>query len=640
MNVVPLNRIEDGSLYGGKSTNLGKMIRAGLPVPNGIAVGLDAFNGDGSLNDEAKQLIQQFLEKDKLYAVRSSALAEDAGDASWAGQFETFLDTMADHVVAKVEECHNSAKARAIAYANGQSNNGQFDIAVVVQEMLKPEYAGVLFTKDPVTGEDQLVTEYIAGLGEALVSGKADPKRLVLNGNDSEAPFDTKQLADLASEVEQLFGIPQDIEWAWANNQIWLVQARPITTTQETRSGFYLGEPQDLFYWGPSRTEPMYMSEFMAAVEKIFKQMVADPNLPSPPKNLVLFDDGKMVWLSNAEDFFDWCEKAFETYEKLNQLDSDIANWKAESEKLLNLSDEAFNQTAINAWYYTEFAEFSLYGSEAALARQLNRFDSETRQEIWSAFTVPDKLTFLARIDKELTETADPTAMAEKYPWIQDGYHGLSGDVEQYFEERLKVVGDETYQAQDHEPKRQELITKLGLSEEEVNALTLARRLAEFMDDRKAWMMQTRRLLKQSVGNIEHGWYFDGSKVVLIDEANTHELWQRYVDFKAATNAVVGVVASNGGKHFVNGEVAIVNSPNDSVDDGKIVVVPSTSPSYVPLMRKAKALITDHGGMMSHAAIVAREFNLPCIVGTKQATKVLHNGDKVVLDLVKGEVNK
>lgn len=134
--------------------------------------------------------------------------------------------------------------------------------------------------------------------------------------------------------------------------------------------------------------------------------------------------------------------------------------------------------------------------------------------------------------------------------------------------------------------------------------------------------------------------FFEDGKVTLIDEDSTHELWQRYVDFKASTSAVSGIVASNGGKHFINGEVAIVTSPTDVVPDGKIVVVPSTSPSYVPLMRKAKGLVTDHGGMMSHASIVAREFNLPCIVGTKQATKVLRDGDKVVLDLVKGEVNK
>jgi len=631
--------VDNLSVFGGKAINLAKMLQSGLPVPGGFVVGLGAFTDDGDLRDEVKSEITSKLQ-DKMYAVRSSATAEDAEDASWAGQFETFLNTKPEDVIAKIKECHNSAKDRAFAYADNKDLDEDFNVAVVVQEMVQPEYAGVLFTKDPVTGKDQLVTEYVAGLGEDLVSGKVDPKQLVLGYDDDSAPFDVDQLADLATKVEQLFGSAQDIEWAWADDKIWLVQARPITVTQKSRSGYYLGEPQDLFYWGPSRTDPMYMSEFMAAAERLFKEMFKNPDLPSPPKNLVLFDQGKMVWLSNATDFFNWCEKAFETYKELDRLDRDIANWRLESEKLTKLAGVAFDEAAINAWYHTEFAEFSLYGSEAALAKQLSRFDAETRQEVWTAFTVPDKPTFLTRIDKDLAETLNPAAMAQKYPWIQDGYHGLSDGVEQYFKERLEIVKDEDYQTQDHEPKRQELITKLELSQDEVSALTLARKLAEFMDDRKAWMMQTRRLLKQSVGKIEHGWFFDGKQASLIDEVTTRELWQRYVDFKAATNAVIGVVASNGGKHFVNGEVAIVADPTDSIGDGKIVVVPSTSPSYVPLMRKAKALITDHGGMMSHAAIVAREFNLPCIVGTKQATKVLNTGDKVVLDLVKGEVNK
>ncbi|MDR1032982.1 MAG: phosphoenolpyruvate synthase, partial [Candidatus Nomurabacteria bacterium] len=90
--------------------------------------------------------------------------------------------------------------------------------------------------------------------------------------------------------------------------------------------------------------------------------------------------------------------------------------------------------------------------------------------------------------------------------------------------------------------------------------------------------------------------------------------------------------------HFVSGIVFIASSPTDPVPDGAVLVVPITSPSYVPLMKKALALVTDHGGVMSHAAIVAREFNLPCIVGTKVATKTLKTGDKVVLDMLRGDI--
>lgn len=639
MEVTNLKQVTDVKSYGGKAISLAKLLQYGLPVPQGFAVGLGAFEKNGRLTEQAVQKITELTDNSKLYAVRSSAIAEDSRGASWAGQFETFLNISPVNVITKVEECHNSAKNRAKAYAKKQNMVGDFRVAVVVQEMLQPEYAGVLFTKDPITGENQLVTEYVEGLGEELVSGRLDPKKVVL-GQDEQTPFDSQQLTELADKTEKLFGVPQDIEWVWQDGKIYLVQARPITVTGETRQGFHLGEPNDLFYWGPSRAKPMYMSDFMAAIERIFTEMANDSNLPTPPKTLVLFDEGKMVWLNNATEFGDFTEKTFDAYEKRNQLEQDIENWRSSCEQLLSLSSQELVNKLVNAWYYTEFAEFSLYGAETALMKRLSRFSADERQEIWTAFTVPDKPTFLNSIDSELAASKNTAELAQKYTWIQDGYDGITDNAASYFTKRLKVMADDIVENIDNKPKRKELTEKLALTADEISALTLARKLAEFIDDRKAWMMQTRRLIKQSIGSIEHGWFFADGKVTLIDEDDTHELWQRYVDFKTSTSAVSGIVASNGGKHFVNGEVFVVTNPTDVVPDGKIVVVPSTSPSYVPLMRKAKALITDHGGMMSHAAIVAREFNLPCIVGTKQATKVLKDGDKVVLDLIKGEVNK
>lgn len=318
----------------------------------------------------------------------------------------------------------------------------------------------------------------------------------------------------------------------------------------------------------------MYMSDFMVAIERIFTEMASDPDLPAPPKTLVLFDEGNMVWLNNAAEFGDFVEKAFDAYEKRNQLEQDIENWQAVSQQLPNLSGEEFATELVNAWYHTEFAELSLYGAETALIKRLSRFDADERQEIWSVFTVPDKPTFLNRIDGELATSRNPQELAEKYAWVQDGYDGVANNAESYFAKRLEIVADGIAESVNNEAKRKELAEKLALSPDEINALTLARRLAKFMDDRKAWMMQTRRLITQSVGNIEHGWFFEDGKITLIDEDNTHELWQRYVDFKASTSAVSGVVASSGGKHFINGEIVIVTSPTDVVPDGKIVVVP------------------------------------------------------------------
>ena len=639
MSITPLSQATNSKKYGGKAANLAKLLQAGLPVPDGLAVGLAAFDDHGKLTDQSIQKINGLIGPNKLYAVRSSALVEDATDASWAGQFETFLGITPIDIIQKIESCHNSTKNRAKAYADSQNITKNFQIAVVIQEMLQPEYAGVLFTNDPITNENQLVIEYVEGLGESLVSGRSDPKTVILDAT-TELPFDGMRLSKLANKVEQLFGAPQDIEWAWANHQIWLLQARPITTTNTSKKALSLGEPDDLFYWGPSRANPTYMSDFMAAIERSFTQMSQDPELPTPPKTVVLFYDGKMVWLSNAQKFSNFTKKTFEIYEKRNQLDQDITKWYAVSQRLPSLSGQELIDELINAWFFTEFAEFALYGAETVLIERLSRFSPDERQQIWATFTIPDRPTFLNRIDSELVDLQDPRQLAIKYPWIVNGYDGINGDAKGYFIKRLKIIDTNPIKNVDNIARRNQLADQLTLTNDEQNTLAFTRKLIGFMDDRKAWMMQTRQLITRSVGSIKHGWLFSNKKSTLLDENATLELWQRYIDFKASTTVVSGLVASNGGKHFINGEVIIVASPTDNIPDNKIIVVPATSPSYVPLMRKAKALITDHGGIMSHAAIVAREFNLPCIVGTQQATKVLQTGDKVVLDLISGNIDK
>ena len=637
--LVRLVDARDVSMYGGKAVNLGQLLRLKLPVPDGFAISVGAFDAPGNLSDRAAREIEKILDAKKTYAVRSSALSEDAEGASWAGQFESFLYVDSKDVLRKVLDCHNSAKARAHAYAEQQGEGTAFNVAVVVQEMIDPTYAGVLFTQDPLTGDDVFVTEYVEGVGESLVSGQADPVKVQWPAADPpDAPFDIKKLDDLAKKIKRNFTTPQDVEWAWDGRDIWLVQTRPITAVQTSGEGYYLGEPEDLFYWGPSRAKPIYMSDFMSAAEQFFIGMSTDPKMPNPPKTLVLFHEGKMVWLSNVNDFVRFTEETFDVYEQRDKLEEDIKSWRSVADSLDKLAGEDFDACLLKAWGHTLFAEFSLYGAESSLAKRLKRFDAETSQKIWGAFTVPDKPTFLNQIDEELRLSGDAGKLAEIYPWIQDGYDGTS-DAGSYFAERLKIVVAEVH-TKAGRTDRESLAKELGLTAHELHALKLARELAQFMDDRKAWMMQTRHLIKRPLGEIEHGWIFDDGQVRLIEKSGAAELWERYVDFRASTNAVKGIVASNAGRHFINGKVVVVSSPTDNAPNDRILVVPSTSPSYVPLMRTARALITDHGGMMSHAAIVAREFGLPCIVGTKQATKVLETGDKVVLDLVRGEVNK
>lgn len=513
---------------------------------------------------------------------------------------------------------------------------------MIVQEMLSPDYAGVLFTRDPVSGEEKFVTEYVEGLAENLVGGEVTPQRIEWQpGESPAAPFDIKTLTDLAEQAEKVFGCPQDVEWAQADSKMWLIQARPITTTATKRQNFDLGEPEELFYWGPSRATVRYMSDFMAAFERFFLACAASNELPNPPKTFGLFRGGKVVFLINAASYSNFTLGIFDEFFKQDRLERDLAAWRKATEELTRLTGKKFDEKIVDAWLMTEFAEFALYGAEKAIAAQLARFDERTKLKIRGAFSTPDKPTFLNLLDEELAKSRNVAKMAKKYPWIRDGYGGPNDEAEWYFAERLKAIDENgLIEFKDQSAERKRLAAENDLSEKEIAMLNLARHLAEFMDERKEWMMKTRRSIERPLIKIESGWFFDGRKITSVGQDDVEAIWERYIDFRSASSAVSGMVANTGGRHFISGEVAVLHAHTDPMADDKILVVPSTSPGWVPLMRRARALVTDHGGVMSHAAIVAREFGLPCIVGTKNGTKVLRDGDKIVLNLVTGEIDR
>ncbi len=682
MDVVALRDSVDTKKFGGKAVNLGKMLVAGLPVPEGFAVSVDAFDEKRKLKPDAKKTIEAFVETDKEYAVRSSATVEDALDASWAGQFESYLNVSAKNAIKKIEECHAAIKARARAYAKQQAG-AKMHVAVVVQEMVAASFAGVLFTKNPSDGTNNIIIEYVSGLGEALVHGDADPEQITWNrtkrkfttSSQAKIPFNALQLVELAEKIEKVFGgMPQDIEWAADDVRIWVVQARPITTLQERGAGkHYLGDPDKLFYWGPSRALPLYMSDFVEAEQQNFDRMLANKNVLDPPKAIAIFHAGQTVWLNKLADFSDFVQSSFVEYERSRDFNRDVKTYR---EAVLALDDYIAAHTSIEVgrlrdfllevWRPTLPPEFALYGAEAVLNKRLARLAPNDKVKVWGTMTLPDQPTFMQQIDIELARTGDAAGMAKKYPWIQDGYGGVSTDAAKYFKYRLKVVKGNTELGSGSPEKRHAIAEKYKLTKGEIRALDLARNLAELMDERKAWMMRSRQYIlraakqvarEQSVplASLEqtqlsalaackvhpyHGWSFLNGTHREFSAQDAALAWDWYIEYRASKAVLQGIVVSNGGRHFINGVIFVAHKPTDGMPDNAVLVVPSTSPSYVPLMRKARALVTDHGGMMSHAAIVAREFGLPCIVGTKRATKILKTGDKVVLDLVKGQVNK
>jgi len=237
-----LTELPPGELgAGGKARSLAAMRQGGLPVPDGVVLLPASFAGDELTAEAAAWLSGELtrLGRDRLFAVRSSALSEDSASASFAGAYESVLEVPADQVPAALGTVRASGRAaRVAAYAEARGTDDAGEVAVVVQLMVPAERAGVLFTVHPLTRElDTMLGNAISGLGEALVSGQATATEFTIHrpdagftGPDDLRPFGAK-LHILGHQIETVFdGVPQDIEWAIADGTVWVLQARPITT--------------------------------------------------------------------------------------------------------------------------------------------------------------------------------------------------------------------------------------------------------------------------------------------------------------------------------------------------------------------------------------------------------------------------
>ncbi|MCQ2977257.1 MAG: phosphoenolpyruvate synthase [archaeon] len=307
----------DIGIAGGKGANLGELTQAGIPVPPGFVVTAETYdkfmqdtgifnsvmdiledvdiNNTKQLQEAAEEIKRIIIETPipddistmiiEAYnqlsirvgeeddgadvAIRSSATAEDLPEASFAGQQDTFLHVQGiDQVIEYVRKCWASLfEARAIFYREENDfEHSKVYIAVVVQQMVDSDKAGVMFTVNPSTGENVALIEGSWGLGESVVSGTVTPDNYVVNkdnneilnivisdkktmfANDAEGtsvqvpvpeekrnervlPDDELiELVEMGKRVQAHYGKPQDTEWAFHNGNLFLLQSRPITT--------------------------------------------------------------------------------------------------------------------------------------------------------------------------------------------------------------------------------------------------------------------------------------------------------------------------------------------------------------------------------------------------------------------------
>ncbi|MDO5067193.1 MAG: PEP/pyruvate-binding domain-containing protein [Propionibacteriaceae bacterium] len=734
--IVPLNRLgkDDLPLVGGKAAGLGELIRAGLPVPEGFCITTDAHRAapDGTVPEAlAARIMAATARLGGPVAVRSSATAEDLPEASFAGQQETVLGVVGDDVIAAVERCWASAWGeRAVAYRLEQGIDGDVAVAVVVQRMVPADAAGVAFTVDPVTGKRVVTIESAPGLGESVVSGAVTPDShqvgvrvrrrlghkatridLAPDGGtttsavaDPGAPAITdrqaRRIVALARRVEKHHGQPMDIEWAIEGEQVWLLQARPVTTSVERRPGLLSRMLRDdvIEHFPCPHPLDLVMVEMLLPILREVGQRIG-LDLQGVDGLLTMDDDGvarlgyprvrvRAPWRALRPamrlDPRDWEPTAgqqarelaarFAAVELDSLTDSELARAMVELlersrdlvahrmqylgqhlmrgmrlDALLRLSRSGVTQfdllgdldyvtatlnqemhalavsapaevrewltaspvdvTALRATAWWERVEEFLARFGARATRMYQVFSSRSWRE-----DLPGFLTLLAMAAEAPPPKPVPVPgfLGRRFPRLLADYragHVMREASVQQFEELAVVMRRLAAEA----------ASRLGLTRDQALFLTFDETL--------------RALLGEEV---------DLARVVAERQAargRAEAAW-RATPHGAATSSKSsgdGVAASPG---RAIGPARVVRGPEEfhRLLPGDVLVCHATDPAWTPLFARAAAVVAATGGRLSHAAIVAREYGIPAVLGVPDALEVTE-GTLLIVDGSAGTVS-
>lgn len=660
----------DAAIAGGKGASLGEMTQAGISVPPGfvlLSAAFEHFLEATDLNIEidailktvdqetmhtvenASEKIQALILSKEIppdirkeivsgfddlgaefVAVRSSATAEDSASAAWAGQLDTFLNTTEVTLLENVRRCWASLfTPRAIFYRFEKGLHAEkVSVAVVIQKMVNSECAGIAFSVHPVTEDrNQMIIEAAFGLGEAVVSGQITPDSYVVTkqplvildknlveqeralyrkkggGNEwvnlspekgKEQEISDKQILELAAliiKIENHYGFPVDVEWAVEGGAFFITQSRPITTLQGNES-----KKEIILVWTRDYTlawAEWWIRDLNPRLEEVIG--VGVPNQFSH-FNGILLETYRP--LEEAQAFIDAVvninpQSGFFDQEKIDHYKSTIV----ELRKFLNRVEQT--------------GEFS----DIAIFKEVKRLSREMYPWYTVSFLLPQEQYVHKLVEKS------PENAKVVLPRLIEARKASEGTIAELVKYWRAVA-------------KKELVSR-NLSPQYSSFVTFGE--IERMLQSPSYVPPKEELEKRTGGYVFHlGQVFTGLSLTAFLGTQDY-----YVPiFNENTSGELKGSVACPGPSIIRGSVQKIFRDDEitSFKEGNILVTVMTNPFFVPALKKALAVITDEGGITCHAAIASRELNIPCIIGTKIATKVLKDGDMVEVDAEKGVV--
>ena len=744
---------------------------------------------EAEMPKDLAQKIEKFFKNlgAKHVAVRSSATVEDSASAAWAGQLESYLNTTEESLLENIKKCWASLfTPRAIFYRFEKDLHKQkISVAVVVQKMVDSEKSGIAFSVHPVTQDkNQLIIEAGFGLGEAIVSGQITPDSYVVEkqprriidknvqlqsrglyraekaGNELRdipkergkkqvlSDKEILELSEIILHIENHYGFPCDVEWAFEQGKFYIVQSRPITTLDTTSKASkvsaeyfittqYKGSPPlylaDLYINEAQRSFFHNLIGYFSAILHIsLTKDEATNYVAIQDKNAAGLDEnyGYKFWqkednykryileikkiISETHTLYKKYEQEYKGKEggvflkepkNIAEFLSQVVSLNARAAALHFVTEEKLLES-IQRDLLNENIDNSLLAEYLGVADHIiTATDIDNRINILILDAQRDK-SLATYFDKNPTARKNIEEMIDEHGyinWTLLGGEIISIDTIAKLYNQSKQDKKYLEHLKDGIEKYKELLSRVNKKQKAYESLQgRARYLFEVLSNLPYFRFenQTRMLIlanifnqfnamlirnynidendfkfykiedvfnlltksvklsPQEIDERKSAWCYmlseDGEKIEFL--SGNEVIKNRVVsdalgylhNLEATLKKLRGTVGSFPDKNrkIIDGEAYVVSdmySPEEELrkmPNDKVLIITQTYPNYVPYMRKARAIVADVGGITSHAAIVSRELKIPCIVGTKLATKKLKNGDNVRINLEDGTIEK
>ena len=676
---------------GGKSLGLVKLLSYGLCVPDFFVIPADAdLNALGfrnELEEAAKKLGAG------PFAVRSSGTQEDGAKKSFAGQYSTELNVSREELYSAVLKVAASANSETVKeYARQSEAKQSRRIAIIVQKQISPQKAGVMFTSSPFSKNEVLIEE-VDGLGESLVSGEVTPRRKSFpKSKGIQASGYEEELLKAAVLLEKSEGKPMDIEWAY-DGKLYFLQMRPITTVGDPLPDI-AGKHWNLYVYRNfcrlchsvqiKATEKAVQEKQFGVYMPVFEGILLNGREFYTEKNDRL---SNQLWKEyDRNDFFGSFAGQIESLVKKTRQRANALQKKDVS----SLGDRALFAAYDREiqYYIKSYLPLMMRPDEYLFEKLCKQIGQDRANALRGLLPSLAKKTMYAGEKKCFLQAVcqqTPGEYLRAFEWSNNPLSVFSAPIgEEEYWERAKDCTPEQAKKELQAICKRERISRKN-AKKAVNAIqkedakkTIAdivkfiylRTYTTENSDRYFFYIKERILSEISrrknlplkvllgmdfceISQLKNGGAVNldeqqkrnrGELIVFSKEgaktyygANTYLLLQTIMPAETprAGSVFPGQVACSG---EAEGRVRIVRSFSDAkkMNDGEILVTSMTTPEISLAVDKAAGIITDEGGITCHAAIVAREWGIPCLIGTGKATSVLTDGMKVKLNCIKG----